>query len=239
MNKGYALSTRDPARERFIAEHAEMARRIALRVARRVPDWMSRDDLVGAAMVGLAEAAERFDLGRGEPFVAFAEKRIRGAVLDELRRGDIMPRRVRAEARRVGQTIRELEHKLGRGPEDHEVAAALGVSVQHYLEELEGLAHVSFVDLEPRRDSIPGEDGSPAQEAERRQAISRLRDAMKRLKERDALVLSLYYGDDLSYAEIGQILGVTESRVCQLHSRALARLRVELDPHDEEEGEDE
>src|SRR2546430_1095939 len=108
-------------RDRLIAEHIEMARRIAHRVGRRTPDSISRDDLVGAAMIGLAEAAERYDAVRGEPFVAFAEKRIRGAVLDELRRGDLMSRRARSTARKMGKTIRALEHALGRTADDEEI----------------------------------------------------------------------------------------------------------------------
>src|SRR5436190_9233864 len=100
-------------RDQMIAEHVDVARRISRRFARRCPGWVSRDDLVGAAMLGLTEAAERYDASRGEPFVSFAEKRIRGAVQDELRRGDILPRRVRKLSRRVAQVITELEHEAG------------------------------------------------------------------------------------------------------------------------------
>jgi RNA polymerase sigma factor for flagellar operon FliA len=216
-------------RDRLIVEHAEMARRIALRIGRRVPGWISGDDLVAAAMLGLAEAAERFDPRRGESFIAFAEQRIRGAVQDELRRGDIMPRRVRATARKVGRTARELEQRLGRAPEDEEMAAALDVPVERYRDELEALTHVAVVDLDHREASMAQSDAvDPAASAERRQLVARVIDGLQRLPERDRLVLSLYYLEELSYGEIGQVLGVTESRVCQLHGRAVARLRVEL-----------
>jgi RNA polymerase sigma factor FliA len=227
----------DPARDRLVAEHVDMARRIALRVARRVPEWMSQDDLIAAAMVGLAEAAVRYDAARGEPFVAFAEKRIRGAVLDELRKGDLMPRRVRQTARKVGRIQRELEHKHGRAAEDDEVAEAMGVSLEAYQHDLEMLTHVSVVELSHAREtaasSEAGELALPSVEVERRQLVEHLHAALERLPERDAQILALYYMEEFSYAEIGQVLGVSESRVCQLHSRALTRLRAEMEAEDE------
>jgi RNA polymerase sigma factor for flagellar operon FliA len=226
---------RDPARDRLIAEHVDMARRIAVRVGRRVPSWLREDDLVGAAMIGLAEAAERFDPSFGQPFVGFAEKRIRGAVLDELRRGDLMPRRVRATARKVGETIRRLEQALGRPPEDEEIARALGVPVEEYRDEMELLTHVTCVDLDSLGEVGPANDNAgPAADAERRQLVNHLRAALDSLPERDATLLSLYYVEELSYSEVGEVLGVSESRVCQLHSRALARLRAHFDGGEEE-----
>lgn len=231
--RAYAQKREAPSseRDRLIAEHVGMARRIALRVARRVPDWMNREDLVATAMLGLSEAAARFDPTRGEPFVAFAEKRIRGAVLDELRRGDILPRRVRARARGVGERIRALEHELGRPPEDEEVASALGVPVDEYREELETLVHVGFVELDTDDHLLSNsteERDSPLAITERREQELKLREGLGRLMERDATVLSLYYVEELTYVEIGTVLGISESRVCQLHSRALLRLRAEL-----------
>jgi len=237
--KAYAAPARDDRRDGLIREHVEMARRIALRVARRVPSWMSSDDLVAAAMVGLTEAAERFDESRQESFVAFAERRIRGAVLDELRRGDIMPRRVRRQARRVAQEIGRLERRLGRTPEDEEVAAALGVSPATYREELADLVEVTLVDPERHRNAIDlHADGgeSPAAAAERAQLAGMVRAGLTRLEPRDQTLLSLYYVEGFPYAEIGRVLGVTESRVCQLHSRALLRLRAAMGFTEEDDG---
>jgi RNA polymerase sigma factor FliA len=222
---------RSPERDRLIAEHVEVARRIAERVGRRVPEWVGRDDLVSAAMIGLAEAADRYDAERGEPFVGFAEKRIRGAVLDELRRGDVLSRRQRVQARKVGETIRALANKLGRDPEDEEIAAELGVSMEEYRSELEELTHVGCVELDVTTVDAGTHQSShpdPATAAERALLGGRLRKALGTLSERDATLMSLYYNEDLSYAEIGKLLGITESRVCQLHSKALARLRAEL-----------
>ena len=222
----------DRRRDDLIVTHVDVAKRIALRVARRVPDWISVDDLVAAGMMGLAEAADRYDEDRGEPFVAFAEKRIRGAVLDELRRGDIMPRRVRTKARQVGNAIRLLEQKLGRAPEDEEIAAALEVSVEEYRDNLAALNHVALIEVTPeiaRSEAYSTqEESSPRIQAERCEMLRLIEEALHRLEERDALILSLYYNEQFTYSEIGDLLEVSESRVCQLHSRALARLRVEV-----------
>lgn len=227
--RGYAQATvRDPARERLIVEHYEMARRIAVRVARRAPRNVREDDLVGAALVGLTEASDRFDAGRGEPFVAFAEKRIRGAVLDELRRGDPLSRRDRWAARRVGAMQRQLEQAYGRPAEDEEVAAALGVTIEKYRSDLEALPHCAFVELGEQHAGIDPRP-SPADATEVAEARRRVRACLEHLPERDAVLLSLYYVEELTYAEIGEVLGVSESRVCQLHGRALARLRAAWD----------
>lgn len=230
--KAYAThaNVRSSDRDRLIAEHIDMARRIALKAARRLPERMTHDDIVAAAMVGLTEAADRFDATRGEPFVAFAEKRIRGAVLDELRRGDLLPRRARTTANRMGHVIAKLEQKLGRRPEDEEVAEAMGVTVEKFRDELAELTHVSIIDIDGPGGGAHVEDSAslPSTNAERAQIVGRLREALGEIPERDALVLSLYYVEDFNYVEIGEVLGVSESRVCQLHSRALSRLRAQM-----------
>jgi RNA polymerase sigma factor for flagellar operon FliA len=218
------------ARDRLIAEHVELARRISLRLARRYANWVGRDDVVAAGMLGLAEAAERYDDSRGEPFAAFAEKRIRGAVLDELRRGDIMPRRVRQMARKVSTAQRELERTHGCAPTDEQMAQALGVSLEEYRTELAPLTSVSMHSLEPDEERhVPSREASPASEAERREVMARVEAALEHLDPRDAMILALHYRDDLPYGKIAETLGVTTSRVCQLHGRAIARLRGYVD----------
>ncbi|HET9620978.1 MAG TPA: RNA polymerase sigma factor FliA [Kofleriaceae bacterium] len=232
--KAYAVHTQRPAaeRDRLISEHIDVARRISMRMARRCPDWVAREDLVAAALLGLTEAADRYDSNRNEPFIAFAEKRIRGAVLDELRRGDIMPRRQRQMARKIGQTIQELEKTTGASPSDEQVAAKLGVSVDEYRTDLEHLVHVTVGALEQEDDtqgSLASRDQSPEADAARRQAMARVRAALPKLEQRDLLVLGLYYNEELTYHEIAQVLDVTTSRVCQLHGRAISRLRAEIE----------
>lgn len=228
-------SPNESVRDRRVIENVEVARRIALRVARRVPPWLSQDDLVAAAMIGLTEAADRYDESRGEPFVAFAEKRIRGAVLDELRRGDLLSRRNRVTASRIGTTMRQLEHALGRPPEDAEIAKALSVTIEDYRENLSMLTQVSFVDVGETVEPLRAFEPQPEEATAQKEILTQLRAALEELPERDAKLLSLYYIEELGYAEIGEIFGVSESRVCQLHGRALARLRQIMSANNDEE----
>lgn len=235
--KAYSAQLKRPTKERdaLIAAHLDVARRIAARIARRCPAFITREDLHAAAMLGLTEAAERYDSSREEPFLGFAEKRIRGAILDELRRGDIMPRRTRQLARKIGHTIAQLEKTLARSPIDEEVAEAMGVTFEEYKEELEQLVHVQVgsLDADPD-DGVANSDASPETQASKREVLRRVRAALPRLEARDVLVLSLYYNEELTYPEIGEVLGVTTSRVCQLHGRAIARLRAEIEISTEE-----
>jgi FliA/WhiG family RNA polymerase sigma factor len=173
-----------------------------------------------------------YDETRTEPFLSFAEHRIRGAVLDELRRGDIMPRRARQMARKIGQTIQALEKELGSHPTDEQVAAKLGVPVDEYRNDLEHLVHVTVGALDQDDDTdgtLASDDHSPEAGAARHQAMSRVRGALPKLDQRDLLVLGLYYNEELTYHEIAQVLDVTTSRVCQLHGRAISRLRAEIE----------
>jgi RNA polymerase sigma factor for flagellar operon FliA len=242
--KAYAAQTRRPSaeRDRLIAEHVEIARRISLRIARNCPDWIQREDVVAAGLLGLTEAAERYDESRAEPFLAFAEKRIRGAVIDELRRGDVMPRRLRRLARTIGEVIQNLERQNGEAT-DEAVAAALGVTVEHYRENLEQIVHVTVGALEIDHDTMmpTGDEASPEVLATHARAMTRVRAALDRIDKRDQLLLALYYNEELTYTEIGEVMGVTRSRVCQLHGRAIARLRAEIfgDAAPEQEAADE
>ncbi len=214
-------------RDRLIREHADVARRIALRMARRCPDWVSREDLISAGMVGLIEAADRYDGTRQEPFISFAEHRIRGAILDELRRGDIMPRRVRQMARKINATIKELE-KDGQTATDQRVADALGVPVKDYQSGLAQLIHVEVAPLDGEEIRLVATDIAPDVQATHRQTLARVRSALDRLETRDAQILGLHYVEDLTYQEIADSLKITPSRVCQLLWRAVDRLRQHL-----------
>jgi RNA polymerase sigma factor for flagellar operon FliA len=215
-------------RDQVISEHIHVAQRIARRFARRCPPWVSAEDLVGAALLGLTEAADRFDATRGEPFMSFAEQRIRGAVQDELRRGDILPRRARRMSRRVASVIAALETEAGTDPSDAQIADRLGVTVDTYQRDL---AQLRLVKVEPLPDDGVGTtapEQSPEQQADRRLALARVQLAIAGLDRRDAELLAFHYDRDLSYAETGAQMGVTTSRVCQLHGRAIERLRVAL-----------
>jgi RNA polymerase sigma factor for flagellar operon FliA len=214
-------------RNRLIRDHADVARRIALRMARRCPDWIAREDLVSAGMVGLIEAADRYDGTRQEPFLSFAEHRIRGAILDELRRGDIMPRRVRQLARKISAAIKELE-KGGETASDQRVADALGVTIDVYRGGLAQLIHVELAPLEGEEMRLVANDTAPDVQAQRRETLTRIRAALDRMESRDVTILGLHYVEDLTYQEIADTLKITPSRVCQLLWRAVERLRALL-----------
>jgi RNA polymerase sigma factor FliA len=215
-------------RNQLIAEHADIARRISLKMARRCPAWIAREDLVAAGMLGLTEAAQRYDLTRAEPFLPFAEQRIRGAVLDELRRGDMLPRRVRQSARKVANAIRGIEN-AGEKATDEKVATTLGVSLDDYRKNLAKLIHVETesIDSEGAVELVDAQQ-SPAEQAARRETLARVRAALDKLEQRDVTLLGLHYLEEMTFQEIATTLGITASRACQLLWRAVARLRNEL-----------
>jgi len=215
-------------RDQLITEHADIARRIALKMARRCPAWIAREDLVAAGMLGLTEAARRYDQTRAEPFLPFAEQRIRGAVLDELRRGDLLPRRVRQLARKIATTIRGLENSGETATED-KVASALGVSIEQYRDDLAHLIHVDTESLDGEGATILVDEQQPVDElADRRQTLARVKTGLATLEARDVTLLHLHYFEEQTFQEIATTLGITSSRACQLLWRAVARLRTAL-----------
>lgn len=214
-------------RDRLIREYADAARRIALRMARRCPDWVAREDLVSAGMVGLIEAADRYDDSRQEPFIAFAEHRIRGAILDELRRGDIMPRRVRQMARKITAAIKELEQS-GETATDQRIADSLGVSLETYRARLATLANVEMAPLEGEEMRLVSDTQSPSDQAAHRETLTKIKTALELMEARDVTILGLHYLQDMTYQEIADTMKITPSRVCQLLWRAVERLRAHL-----------
>jgi RNA polymerase sigma factor for flagellar operon FliA len=225
--QAFGTQTSRSNRDRLIRDHAEVARRIALRMARRCPDWVAREDLVSAGMVGLIEAADRYDDNRQEPFISFAEHRIRGAILDELRKGDIMPRRVRQMARKVNNAIKEVE-KGGEQASEEKVATALGVSLADYREGLAQLAHVEIAPLDGEEMRLATTDIAPDVQATHRERLARVNAALALLEQRDVTILGLHYIEECTYQEIADTLKITPSRVCQLLWRAVERLRTLL-----------
>src|SRR5262245_52325554 len=224
----------DAWRNQLITDHAEVARRIALKMARRCPTWIQRDDLIAAGLLGLTEAAQRYHGSRAEPFLPFAEQRIRGAILDELRRGDLLPRRVRQIARRIASKINALE-TAGETASEAKLAEAMGVSVDHYRSDLAMLVHVDIESLDGERAvTLVDSARAPDEQASRLELLGRIRRALDNLEQRDVTLLGLHYIEELTFQDIAKTLGITASRACQLLWRAVARLRAQLGQLDEE-----
>ena len=219
----------------MVEKHAVLVKRIAHHLAARLPDSVLVDDLIQAGMIGLIEASKNFDGSKGASFETYAGIRIRGAMLDEIRRGDWTPRSVHRNARMIADKISELEAQLGRDVKDNEVAAALDVTLAQYhqmLKETNAGKILGIDDLGVSDDVISGKESSNDDDiytgVEGNNFKSSLASAIKTLPEREALILSLYYDEELNLREIGDVLSVSESRVSQIHSQAMLRLRSRL-----------
>jgi RNA polymerase sigma factor for flagellar operon FliA len=213
----------DPERE-LLRRHAPLLDRCARRLAARTGHAVSPDDLWSAGALGLIEAARRFDAARDVRFETFAEHRVRGAMLDEMRRMDHLPRRLRAAVERIDRTRSRMAQALGREPGTEELAAELGESAEDVGEALQLLAPSIPADEAVLHDRAPAPDDRLA----RAEAQRRLAAAIGGLPERLRILLALYYDEGLTYREIARVMGVSEPRVCQLHSDAVKRLRVSL-----------
>ncbi len=218
----------------LLTQYLPQVRRQALALQVRLPASVELDDLIQAGTMGLLEAMGRFDAGQGASFATFASQRIRGAMLDELRSRDWLPRSVRRNARAVDEAVRRLEQRLGRSAEEHEIAAELEVDLADYRQLLSDTNNGHLLPFE----ELMGEGAEPGSgesamatpfaalvDGEQR---SRLVAAIEALPEREKLLMALYYQEELNLKEIGAVLGVTESRVCQLHGQAVSRLRARL-----------
>ncbi len=229
----------DPmARERVLLEHMPIVRFIARRIHERLPQHLEMEDLVGAGMVGLMDAFNKFDSAKNIQFRTYAQFRIRGAILDSLRTLDWSPRDLRRKGRAIEEAIRTLSYRLGRAPSETEIAGELGlplVDYQQLLGELKGL-EIGSLHVEHSEES--GEDElayvpNPPEEDPlffclQGEMRTRLADAISKLPERERMVLTLYYHEEMTMKEIGLTLDVVESRVSQIHSSAVLRLRAEL-----------
>ena len=230
------------ARERLVVAYSPLAKFVAGRTGARLPSHVDQADLISYGMIGLIEAMERFDPDRQIRFETFATQRIRGAIIDELRSLDWVPRSVRARAREIEEANSNLEHALGRVPTDEELAETLGITDEELQETLLQISNSSILALEELwltpdasgdkvslLDTIEDESAPDPQAAlDTTELKDRLAEAIQGLPERETLVVALYYFENLTLREIGEVLGVTESRVSQLHSKAVLRLRSRL-----------
>jgi RNA polymerase sigma factor FliA len=222
----------------YVREYTPLVRRLAHQMIARLPANVEFDDMVQTGMMGLMDAASRFEVTHGTQFEVYAAQRIRGAMLDELRANDWMPRSARKSQRDIDGAIHRLEGRLKRAPMEAEIAAELGVPLAEYQELLNGARGAQLVyldDLGARSDEedflerhlvIDGEE--PAAMLRDKRFREALVAAIDELPEREKLLMGLYHEQDMNLREIGAVMGVTESRVCQLHSQALARLRSKL-----------
>ncbi len=237
MNKAltYDHHANANGQQAFFQRHGDLVRRIAHHLKGRLPPSVLVDDLIQAGMIGLIEAQQNYDGDKGASFDTYAGIRIRGAMLDEIRRGDWVPRSVHKNNRTINSAINELEAKHNRDPSDAEIAEHLGMTMSQYhaaINDINCSKLVGIEDLGVSEDVISPieekEDNAPFQGVADESFRQALIESIKTIPEREALLLSLYYDEELNLKEIGEILGVSESRVSQIHSQAMQRLRAKL-----------
>jgi RNA polymerase sigma factor for flagellar operon FliA len=219
----------------LVTQHAPLVKRIAYHLMNRLPPNVQVDDLVQAGMIGLLEASRNYDPSQGASFETYAGIRIRGSMLDEIRRSDWTPRSVHRKARMVSDAMRQIENEQGRDARDVEVAAALELSLEDYhriLLDASGCRVFSVEDLqtvgEISQERSNSAEIGPYDGVQNEAFREALGEAIAGLPERERLVIALYYDEEMNLREIGQVLGVTESRACQIHSQATFRLRSRL-----------
>ncbi len=234
MAAHYAASER-LSHEQMVEKHAPLVKRVAYHLMGRMPASVQVDDLIQAGMVGLLEAINNYDGTKGASFETYARIRIQGAMIDEVRRGDWTPRSVYRKARLLAEAVRTVENREGREARPEEVARELDMSLEQYnsiLRDTSGCHVLSFDEIngdewnhEPEHEQ--GRSG-PLPELQKHRFKESLAEAIAGLPEREQLVMSLYYDDEFNLREIGEVLGVSEARVCQIHGQALTRLRSRM-----------
>lgn len=218
----------------LVRDHADLVKRIAYHVAARLPPSVDVEDLIQAGVVGLIEAARHYNGERGASFETYAGIRIRGAIMDELRRGDWAPRSVHRRHREIAGAMRAIEQRTGREAREDEIIKELGISAETYHAALQDAVQCQVLSLDtPTQDGEPGFDavdstGEPLHTLEDQEFQDLIATAINELPERERLVLSLYYNEEMNLREIGAVLDVSESRVCQIHGQALLRVRSRL-----------
>lgn len=235
----YQSTQSTAARDALIVNYSPLVKYVANRVGAGLPSSVDHADLVSYGMFGLIDAIERFDLERGYKFETFSLPRIKGAILDELRSMDWVPRSVRTKARNIERAITQLESEMGRSPSDEEIAEKLEITIDLLHKRLTDISSGGITALDEVRSTSEGETATlrdlladsaagPGSRIEEQETRSQLLSYVNGLGEREKLVLTLYYFESLTMAQIGEILGVTESRVCQIHTKAVLQLRAKF-----------
>ncbi len=227
----------DISQDELVLRHADLVKRIAYHLVSRMPPNVEVDDLIQAGMIGLLDASRHYTASKGANFETYAGIRIRGAMLDEVRKSDWTPRSVHRTVREMSEVVRRIENETGREAKASDVAQALGISVEDYHRAIADAASCRLFSFDQMgssdddgpiahaRDDNPG----PQDDLEEEDFRKALATAIEGLPEREKLVLSLYYDDELNLREIGAVLDVSESRVCQIHGQALVRLRARME----------
>ena len=230
-------------RDGLIIDHLPLVKYLVGRIVPQLPPHLDSQDLMSAAVIGLINAADRFDPTRGVLFKTFAEQHVRGTILDELRSYDVLSRATREKYKRLEREVVNLEHRLGRNPTGEEVANALNIGLNDYYEMLDDIHVFTFISLEDNWEDGDGnslcladvlaesEGKNPQQQVMMKQLAEALGLAIETLPEKERLAVTLYYSEDLNLKEIGETLGLTESRISQLLSQAMVRLRGKLRLH--------
>lgn len=227
-------------KDQCLKEYAPLVKRIAHHMMLKLPNSVQVDDLIQAGMMGLLEAAGRYDELRGAQFETYAAQRIRGSMLDELRSSDWLPRSMRSDMRRIEAAIHRMQQRLGRAPNESEIAKELNIPLDEYqqlLQESRGAQLVYYEDFheEGANDFFESfeslDEANPLELLQDERFRNALVKAIEKLPERERMMMGMHYEHDMNLREIGEVLGVGESRVCQLHSQAVARLRSMLKGH--------
>ncbi|XAH23055.1 RNA polymerase sigma factor FliA [Xylophilus sp. GW821-FHT01B05] len=228
-------------REAMIRQYVPLVRRLAHHMIAKLPPNIEIDDLIQVGMMGLAEALSRYQVSQGVQFETFATQRIRGAMIDELREGDWMSRGSRKSQKDIEHAVQRLEQRLGRSPLESEIAAELDMSLPDYqslLAKVRGTQLVYLEDMTAGEDQdgfldrhVGDADADPMHQLRDQRLREGLVAAIEALPEREKFIMSMYYDDDMNLKEIAAVLGITESRVCQLHSQSIARLRARMRSH--------
>ncbi|WP_198263317.1 RNA polymerase sigma factor FliA [sulfur-oxidizing endosymbiont of Gigantopelta aegis] len=223
-------------KQNTVETHAPMVKRIAYHLKSRMPANIQLDDLIQSGMIGLLEAANNYDASQGASFETYASIRVRGAMLDDVRKNDWAPRSVHRNNRRVAEVVRKIENEKGRDARDTEIAEALEMDMDEYnriLQDASGHKILSFEDIgngeDSLIDSIPTPMSEPLDSLQKEDIKSQVATAIASLPERERLVMALYYDEELNLREIGAVIGVSESRISQIHSQAIIRLQARLD----------
>ena len=224
-------------KSKLIRDNIDLVDILVGRMVTQVPSFMGRDDMRSAGMVGLIDAANKFDTSKNILFKTFAEYRIRGAILDEMRKLDWFSRSLRDKQNRIARTLAHLEHTLVRDPDDHEMAEAMGIPLDEYQKMLSEVSHLGCVSLNETLDNSEqgksfldtledhNENASPSFRLENHELTKIMSEILAKLSEKEQLVISLYYYEELTQKEIADVMEISEGRVSQLHSQALIKLK--------------